>query len=199
MSLGRARILDAALALAADRHWEALRLRDVAEELGVGLSDLHPCLGEKEDLVDWFWDRADAVMLSQCRGPDFDALEFSRRYETCVLAWLSVPLSHRRTFREMLYVRMEPGHLHIQLPTLLRVSRTVQWMREACGRRGTFLRRATEEVVLSSLFVSALADSLNDDSLGGQRSRDRLQRHIRWAVSAGRLWPTTPPRTPHSL
>ena len=194
MTLSRDRILDTALALAADRHWEAVRLRAVAEELGVELSELQGHLDEKEDLVDWFWDRADAAMLSQCRGPDFEALDFPQRFEACVLAWLDVIRGHRRSFREMLYVRMEPGHLHIQLPTLFRVSRTMQWMREACDRRGTFLRRASEEVALSTLFVSSVIDCVNDDSMAGQHSRDRLRRHIRWAVALGQCWPAPPAR-----
>lgn len=189
MPLDRARILDAALSLAADRHWEAVRLHDLGEELGVGLSQLHGYLAEKEDLVDWFWDRADQEMLSLSEGEAFRALEPAARFEQCVLNWLIVPTRHQRTFREMLWVRMEPGHLHIQLPTLFRVSRSVQWMRECCGRDATFLRRASEEAVLSAVFVATLVRWLNDDSHGAQLTRDWLDGATRRAFQLGNLWP----------
>ncbi|MEA5445130.1 TetR/AcrR family transcriptional regulator [Gammaproteobacteria bacterium AB-CW1] len=187
--LDRQRILDTALALAADRHWEAVRLYDVAAVLGVGLDALHPWLTEKEALVDWFWDRADADMLAQSQAEAFRQLEFPENFEACVLAWLTLPSAYPRSFREMLAVRMEPGHLHIQLPTLLRVSRSVQWMRECCRRDATFMRRALEETALSGVFLSTLAVWCGDRSQGFGRSHDFLRARLGNAVALGRLWP----------
>jgi ubiquinone biosynthesis protein COQ9 len=188
-SLTRERILDAALALAADRHWEYLRLHQVAAELGVSLADLSVHLDEKETLVDWLWDRADRGMLEQCRGEAFEALDFHARFCACVTAWLSVIAPHRRSFREMLMVRLEPGHLHIQLPTLFSISRSVQWMRELCGRDAGFLRRAAEETALTSVFVSTLILWLGDESHGGARSRDWLHARLDQAIALSKWWP----------
>lgn len=190
MALDRQACLDAALRVAADRHWEAVRLVDVAADLGVPLAELHPSLGEKEDLVDIFWDRADQHMLETCRSEDFQHRAFPDNFESAVHAWLVWPGRHRRTFREMLVVRAEPGHFHIQFPTLLRVSRTVQWMRELCGRRAVFLQRACEEVALSTVFVSTVVDYLNDEQTDGRASQERLHRHLQWAVGIGRFWPS---------
>lgn len=189
LPLTRERILDAALVLAADRHWEYLRLNQVAAELGVSLAELSVHVGEKEDLVDWFWDRADQGMLAQCRGEAFDRLAFPDSFAACVTAWLGVAAPHRRSFREMLFVRLEPGHLHIQLPTLFRVSRSVQWMRELCSRDAGFVRRAAEETALSTVFVSTLVVWLGDDSHGSERSRNWLHARLNQAVALGRWWP----------
>lgn len=147
-------ILDAALAIAADRHWEQVRLADVADRLGVSLASLHGQVRDKESLVDLLWDRADAALLAVDIKPP---LAMPARLETLVFAWLEPLVPHRRTFREMLLVRLEPGHLHIQLPTLVRVSRSVQWLREAAGLRATFAWRALEETALTALFVASVA------------------------------------------
>ncbi|WP_168927494.1 TetR/AcrR family transcriptional regulator [Nitrincola alkalilacustris] len=182
-------LLDAALMLAADRHWEAVRLYDVARHLNISLAEVHELISEKENLIDLLWDRADAHMLATCRGTEFDALDFPAQYEQCVMSWLACLAPHRRTVRQMLQVRLEPGHLHIQLPTLLRISRTVQWMRELCGREATFLKRASEEIALSTIFVTSAAGWINDDSEDARRTRHNLAFAIRQAVRLGRLWP----------
>jgi ubiquinone biosynthesis protein COQ9 len=175
---GREAILDAALALAESRHWETVRLHEVAARLDIGLDDIHRHFAEKEDLVDAWFDRADRAMLAQSRGADFLALAFPDNFEACVMGWLGALAQHRRTTREMIMVRLEPGHLHIQIPTLLRISRTVQWMREACRREQSFLARATEETALSSLFIATVASWLTDESENFERTRQRLRRGL---------------------
>ena len=127
-------VLDAALRLAGSRHWEALRLNDVAAELGCPLAEIRRVCPDKEALVDALWDRADAALLARADVAGLHTMEMPERIETLVFAWLQPLAAYRRTVREMLLVRLEPGHLHIQLPTLIRISRSVQWLREAAGR-----------------------------------------------------------------
>lgn len=182
-------ILDAALELAANRHWEAVRLHDVALLMNVSLADLHAHIDEKEDLVDLLWDRADRHMLATCQGPDFDIHDFPTQFEHCVMSWLGCLAPYRNTVLQMIQVRLEPGHLHIQLPTLFRISRTVQWMRERCGRDATFLQRASEEVVLTTVFVTTASAWLTDESQNANRTREYLARVTRQAVRLGQLWP----------
>lgn len=143
-------VLDAALELARDRHWEKVRLADVAARLGCGLHDIHAHYPDKEALVDAWWDRADSAMLSA----PIDGLDLAARVETLVLAWLETFAAHRETARQMLEVRLEPGHLHIQIPTLIRTSRTVQWLREAAGMHQPLPFRAIDETAMTTLFVA---------------------------------------------
>lgn len=185
-------ILNAALTLAKDRHWEAVRLQDVAEALGVSLVAIHAQIREKEDLVDLLWDEADQHMLATCQGSGFDNLDFPAQFETCVMTWLGYLAPFQTTVSQMLHVRLEPGHLHIQIPTLLRISRTVQWMRELCARSATFGRRAAEETVLTAVFVTTVVGWLTDSSRQSRRTRRRLARATRRAVRLGRLWPGAP-------
>lgn len=174
---GPARILDTALALAEEGHWEGVRLYRVAGRLGVGLAEIQRHFREKEDLVDAWFDRADRAML-KTMDEAAGNLPPADRIETAIGAWLDAIAPHRRVTREMLAVRAEPGHLHIQIPTLLRVSRTVQWIREAGGQDATFLRRAVEETALTGVFVATVAGFLTDDSPGQEKTRRRLHERL---------------------
>ena len=60
------RIVDTALALAEPRSWEVVRLHEVAEVAGITLNELRVYFREKEDIVEAWFDRADAAML--CAG-----------------------------------------------------------------------------------------------------------------------------------
>lgn len=168
-------ILDAALRLAADRHWESVRLADVASDLDITLADIHVHFRDKESLVDALWDRADRALLARADDARLRAMNIPDRLEHLVFAWLDALAAHRRVVRDMLLVRLEPGHLHIQLPTLLRVSRTVQWLREAAGLKAEFAWRAIEETGLSALFVATFAAWLRDDENARRLLRSGLQ------------------------
>ena len=167
-------VVDAALALAEAGHWEAVRLHEVAKRLGVPLDDIRQHFREKEEIVDAWFDRADQAMLRAAETADFAALTARARIETLILAWLHALASHRRVTREMLVLRLEPGHLHHQVPLLLRVSRSVQWLREAAGRKQTFVARALEETLLTTLCLAVFTFWLNDDSPGQEDTRKRL-------------------------
>lgn len=179
-------ILDAALARAGSCHWENLRLADVAADLGCGLGDIHAHFRDKEALVDAWWDRADAAMLAT--DPVVD--DPSSRAEILVLAWLDTFASRRRTAREMLHVRLEPGHLHIQLPTLFRLSRTVQWLREAAGMHEGLPWRAIDETGMTLLFSTTVLRWLHDGN------REAAQRMLRQGLQLRSQLPIPPAPNP---
>lgn len=160
------RIVDAAIALAEERSWEAVRLHDVAAALGLTLDDIRRHFREKEDVVDAWFDRADAAMLKAAEAPAFLDLTPRERLRRLIMTWLSVLAPHRRVTRQMIYGKLEPGHVHIQLPGLMRISRTVQWMREAAHRDATYLRRALEETGLTTIYLMTFFFWMNDDSPG---------------------------------
>ena len=87
----------------------------------------------------------------------------------------------------MLLYKLEPGHIHLQLAALLRISRTVQWLREAAGLTASGLPRVGQELALSSLFVAAFLYWLNDSSVEQQRSLALLQRNLQCADKL-KLW-----------
>ncbi len=177
-----ARIVDSALALAEQCGWEAVRLHDVAAASGLSLDELRQHFREKEDLVEAWFDRADAAMLQAGAAAGVQDLPAPERLERLLMAWLDALAPHRRVTRQMIQGKLEPGHLHIQIPGLLRVSRTVQWWREAAHRDARFLRRALEESVLTSIYLMSFARWMADESPGSADTRRFLAHKLALAA-----------------
>lgn len=180
----RDRIIDTAIELAEHRSWEALRLHDVAAALDIHLDQVRLHFREKEDLTDGWFDRADSAILRAADTAEFQALTTRERLQQLIMAWLTALAPHRKVTREMIYGKLEPGHLHIQIPGLMRVSRTVQWIREAAHRDATFLRRALEETALTSIYLMTFFYWMRDDSSGSAATSRFLER---WLTDAERL------------
>lgn len=182
-------IVDAALALAERTSWEAVRLHDIAATLGVGLNDVRDYFREKEDIVDAWFDRADIAMLEDAACADYGALPSDLRLERSIVTWLATLTPYRRVTREMILNKLEPGHVHYQLNGLLRVSRTVQWMREAAGRKTVLPWRAVEETVLTGIYLATFLAWMYDDSPNSTRTRAFLRRQLARATRIARLIP----------
>jgi ubiquinone biosynthesis protein COQ9 len=163
-------ILDAALDLAAKKSWESVRLHDVAAELQISLNDVRVHFQEKEALTDAWFDRADAAMLQEAAKPDFPALSTRARLHRLIMIWLQALAVHRRVTRQMICGKFEPGHLHYQYAGLMRVSRTVQWLREAACRDAVLPWRAFEEVALTAIYLAAFLYWMQDESEGTVRT-----------------------------
>jgi AcrR family transcriptional regulator len=188
------RILDTALALAAASSWEALRLYQVAACLGVTLEDIHAHFREKEELVDAWFDRADAALLREGARPEVMALSPRARLKSLLLAWFQALAPHRRVTRQMIAGKFELGHVHYQVAGLLRVSRTVQWWREAAGREAVLPWRALEETGLTTIYLAAFFFWLRDDSENAARTDAWLERLLKRAEPCARWLPAGPAR-----
>lgn len=171
-------IVDTALLLAEQRSWEAVRLYDVAAALGVTLDDIRLYFREKEELVEAWFDRADQAMLKEAEKAEFLILPTRQRLHWLIMAWLGALAPHRRVTKQMIFGKFEPGHLHIQIPALMRISRTVQWIREAAHRDAVYLRRALEETGLTTIYLMTFFYWMQDDSPDAIRTRQFLDNRL---------------------
>jgi ubiquinone biosynthesis protein COQ9 len=187
----RDKILDAALDLAGRKSWESVRLHDVATELKMSLNDVRAEFREKEELTDAWFDRADAAMLQEAAGPGFPELSRERLHRL-VMAWLLALAPHRRVTRQMICGKFEPGHIHYQYAGLLRVSRTVQWLREAAQRDAVLPWRAIEETVLTAIYLAAFFCWMRDDSEGAARTSAFLDKLLSRAERLAPWMPGSP-------
>jgi ubiquinone biosynthesis protein COQ9 len=188
----RERILEAALALAEQRSWERVRLHDVAAVLKLGLNDVRAHFREKEDLVDAWFDRADAAMLDTATQSGLSALPPRERLHRLMMAWLAALQPHRRVTRQMIGGKLEPGHVHYQYAGLLRVSRTVQWWREAARRDAVLPWRALEETALTAIYLAAFFRWMRDDSENAARTSLFLDRLLARAERLAQWVPGCP-------
>ncbi|MDX5411324.1 MAG: hypothetical protein LPJ94_13955 [Thauera sp.] len=185
----RDRIVDTALALAEETHWEQVRLHEVAARLDIPLNDIRAHFREKEDLTDAWFDRADAAMLACSETEGFDDLPARERITALIMAWLEALAPHRKATRQMILGKLEFGHIHIQIPGAMRISRTVQWVREAAGRKAGFARRALEETGLTTIYLMTFVRWMNDDSPGAEQTRSFLEQRLACAERLDRaVW-----------
>jgi AcrR family transcriptional regulator len=180
-------LVECALKIGEKHSWEAVRLYDVAIAAGATLDDVRAHFREKEDLVDAWFDRADAMMLQDAAAPDFLRLVPRARLHRVIMVWLDALEPHRKVTREMILAKCEPGHIHIQVPAVMRISRTVQWMREAAHRDATYIHRALEESVLTSIYLATFVFWMGDTSPGSSRTRRFLKGKLAMAEGAENL------------
>ncbi|MDI9817920.1 MULTISPECIES: TetR/AcrR family transcriptional regulator [unclassified Legionella] len=158
------KIVDTALHLAEASSWERLRLFEIAEQLDIPITKIHTYFREKDELIDAFFDRADKAMLKMSTQPELLQLSGQERLHQLLMRWFSLLQNHRKVTREMIWAKLEPGHLHIQFPALMRISRTVQWWREAAQLSASHFRRALEETFLTAVYLMTFIHWLYDDS-----------------------------------
>ena len=166
------KILDAAIELAEQSSWESLCLHQIAEKLVIPLDDFHQYYPQKDDLVEAWYDRADKAMLQATQVEGYAAFSTRERLQTLIMAWLDFLSAHKKVSRDMLLYKLEPAHIHLQIQGLLRVSRTVQWIREAARLDSTHFARIAEEVGLTGIYLNTFVFWMFDQS--EQQSRTRI-------------------------
>ena len=150
-------IVEAALGLAEERGWPAVRMHDIAEELGVPPGRVLEHYRDLDSVANGWFRRGLEAMIAP-KQPDFGAQPAKRRIETCLLAWFDALAPHRRVTVEMLKGKMHIPHPHHWAPGIFDLSRTIHWLREAAMLpAGYGTRRAQmEEIGLTSLFLATL-------------------------------------------
>ena len=158
------RILDAALEQAESSSWEAVTFFSIAQTLDISLQEIKNYYPQKDDLVEAWFDRADKAILCEKFSPQFSSLSARQRVHKVIMLWFLALSKHRKVTRQMLYYKLEPGHIHLQVLGVLRISRTVQWFREAAILETKNIHRIIEELCLTSIYLTSFARWLCDDS-----------------------------------
>ena len=188
-------IVEAALGLAEERGWPAVRMHDIAKELGVPPGQVLEHYRDLDSVANGWLRRGLEAMIAP-REPDFGAQPAKQRLETCLLAWFDALAPHRRVTVEMLKGKMHIPHPHHWGPAIFDLSRTIHWLREAAMLpAGYGTRRAQmEEIGLTSLFLATLLVWAGDDTPGQIRTRRFLHRQLDRADRAmASLWGPAPP------
>lgn len=178
-------IVNTAVELAARTSWEAVRLYDIAAKSAISLDEIRLYFREKDELIDAWFDRADSRMLKEAESTGFLDLAAPERIHHLIMTWLDALAVQRKVTRQMIMSKLEFGHIHIQIPAVLRVSRTVQWVREAAQRDATFMRRALEESTLTTIYLMTFFFWMRDASENSRHTRQFLKSHLTMAAWLG--------------
>lgn len=183
------RIVDTALEIAEEVGWDGVRLRRVAERLGVSLADVRDHYRDLDAVANAWFRRASAAMLAP--PPEgFAELAARERIHIVMLRWFDALAGHRRVTAEMISTKIYPSHPHHWVPLVFNLSRTIQWLRDGAILDAVGRRRQVEEVGLTWLFGATLYCWARDDSPGQERTREFLARQLGAADRAmAWLWP----------
>jgi AcrR family transcriptional regulator len=174
--------LDVALAIAREMGWAGVRLHAVADRLGVPLAELSRAVPDLDALGERLFARADRAMLAARETPGFAALPARERLFLALAAWLDALAPHRPSVRAILGYKLTLAHVHLHAALVVRLSRTVQWWREAAHLDAVGRRREIEEIGLSALFVATVAGWLREAAPTGGRAKARLRRGLALAA-----------------
>lgn len=158
------RIHVGAVAIAGNGSWEDLQLHEVAAALDIPLDRIREYYAQKDDIAEAWFDRADRRLLSWQPEAGFYEQPESARLQQIIMYWLEALEPHHRVTREMLYYKLEPGHIHLQALGILRISRTVQWYREMARLQARSSKRILEETALTGIYLASFVHWLLDDS-----------------------------------
>ncbi len=183
------RIVDTALELAEEVGWEGVRLRVVAERLGVTGAQVRAHYRDLDAVADAWLARADAAMLAPPKA-GIAGLAARERLAWAIGRWLDALRGHREVTGQIFAAKLYPAHLHHVAGAVTWLSRTVQWIREAALLDAVGRRRQIEEIGLTCLFVATLRRWVRDDTPGEERTRAFLGRRLGDADRVmARLWP----------
>lgn len=172
--ISQKKILETSINLAQKRSWEGLCLHDIADHLGVHLTDIQRFYPDKESVSDDIFRQADQVMLSVTDNPAFYEKSSVERLHKLIMSWLMALDPHKQVVKQILVNKLEPGHFHVQVPALVHLSQTIQWIREAAHRDTSLMQRILEETGLTTIFLITLGYWLKDDSPHAFRTKNFL-------------------------
>ncbi len=179
---GRAAILDAFLALLAERPFEAIGLSDVAERAGVSLSDLRGSFGSTFDMLSGFVKDVDRRVLDATAADAAEEGELAlaassrdRLFEV-LMRRLDVLAPHRAAIRSLARSAARNPMFALALNRLS--VRSQQWMLAAAGIGTSGLRGGVRAQGLAVAFARVLRTFLDDTDPSLARTMAALDREL---------------------
>jgi AcrR family transcriptional regulator len=152
------RILDTALDRAQVVGWHDLRLREVAGELGLPLTEVLARFRDQDAIADAHFQRLLAAMIAPPADPAaFAILSPHERAEAVMLRWFEAAAARRAVTIAMIQEKAWPFHPHHWVPMIFNLSRLIHWVRDAAQLDRSGPVRAIEEIGLTDTFLVTLA------------------------------------------
>ena len=173
-------ILETALDMAEESGWDAIRLRQVAERLGLSMDQVLVHYRDLDAVADaWFVRGWQAMLAAPPEG--FADMAARERLYVLMMRWFDALAPRREVTAQMLRTKLYPSHPHHWVPMIFNLSRTIQWLRDAACLDAGGRRRQVEEVGLTLLFLATLRVWMSDDSPDQERTRRFLEHRLKRA------------------
>ena len=177
------RVVDAALAIAAEISWEQVRLSTIADRIQLPLPEIGRHFRDVDAVANAWFARARLAMLALA-AEELTGRPADERIALAFGAWLDCLAPHRRIAAEILRHKLYPSHPHHWVPMIFDLSRLVHDLLDVARVAGSGRLRQAQEIGLSAITLITVAEWLRDDSPAQEHSRRRLRQRL---ACAGRL------------
>jgi len=167
------RMLDAALALAAERDWRGIGLAEIAQKAGLSLAEGYAAGPSKLHLLGALNRRVDRAALAAT--PEAEGLPRERLFDLLMRRFDALQ-PHRPALRSMLRGSLGDPAALLAAPALLR---SMAWMLEAAGIGAAGWRGVLRIHVLAGVYLSVLRVFLGDESVDLAATMAALDRRLR--------------------
>jgi AcrR family transcriptional regulator len=167
------RMLDAALALAADRDWAGIGLAEIAQQAGLPIAEAYAACRSKLDLLAALNRRVDAAALAT--APEAEGSPRERLFDLLMRRFDALQ-PHRQALRSMLRGSLGDPTALLAAPALLD---SMAWMLEAAGIGAGGWRGGLRAPVLAGVYLSMLRVFLGDESTDLAATMAALDRRLR--------------------
>lgn len=186
------RIVDRALALAADRPWRDISLGDIAEAAAVGLPELHKHYGSKTAILVAFIERTDGEVLAGSEAArnacDPEKTPRDRLFDV-LMRRLEALSPHKAGVKSVAQsLSSDPLSLSCLMPCY---ARSMAWMLEAAGIGGSGVRGRLRARGLGLVYLSAVRAWFRDDQADMAKTIAALDRALDRADSLVKSAPFT--------
>lgn len=172
----REAIPGAALALAGERGWENITLRDIAARAGVGLAEIYDLYCDKTDILAGYGRMVDRATLERSGTGDDSAENRRDRLFDLIMERFEILNENRAGVLSVLRsLWRDPKQAVIGAPHL---ARSMAWMLAAAGINTEGLRGAARVAGFSALYLGLLKSWSEDDSPDMGRTMAALDRAL---------------------
>jgi ubiquinone biosynthesis protein COQ9 len=171
MGTSEGRIISAAMRLAAERPWQEVSLREIAEAAGMNLAGLSDYFSSKTDILRAFVKRVDHEVLAQAPVPQPGESKRDALFEV-VMARFDVLAPYKSALRSI----ARSGETEVAMVGAIFASQG--WMLQAAGIDSEGPAGVLRTVGLASVYQSAFRTWLDDDDPGQARTMAVLDRML---------------------
>lgn len=164
-----------AMDLAAQRGWAVLTMRDIAEESGVSLLDLHMHFDDKTDILVALGRQIDRQVLESAGELDDDLSVRDQLFDVLMERFDALNQYRRGVMSVLDSFIPDPKQAVISLPHLCR---SMSWMLEAAGCDTTGIKGALKVTGLTGVYLNVLRTWRDDDSPDLSKTMAALDKHL---------------------
>ena len=170
------RMVDAAMALAAERSWRELSLREIAEASGLPLAEAYRCCPSKRAILRAFLRRIDAAVLAEGPVSETEGGARDRLFDVIMRRFDALQPYRKALGSILLDEARDPLS---GLAGLMALQRSLGWMLETAGLEAGGLRGTLRLKGLTAIYLATLRTWLRDDSLDLSRTMAALDGYLR--------------------